>query len=221
MTETWLHPDVSNGEFLPSTFQVHRYDRPSRGGGVLLALDHTLSSSRIPSPIDLELVSVKLSNPSIIICVVYFRPNSEISYFHHFFQFLSDIVTPGVSIIIMGDFNLPDICWSTLSGDSTISNVFCDHIVDLNSQLVSIPTHSGGNILDLIISNIPHCVTDICPISSSNLNSDHTPISLNLVIPGCKSKKRCVSSWYYNYKKTDFDGLNSFLLDFDFKPMLE
>ena len=27
--------------------------------------------------------------------------------------------------------------------------------------------------------------------------------------------------WYYNYKKTDFDGLNSFLLDFDFKPMLE
>ena len=216
LTETWLHPDVRNGEFLPPSYQVHRYDRPSRGGGVLLALDHSLSYSysqipslsysQIPSPIDLELVCVKLSYPSIFICVVYFPPSSDLCYFRSFFQFLSDLVKPGVSVIVMGDFNIPDICWSSFYGQSLISDSLCDLLIDLNlSQLVSFPTHSGGNILDLIISNIPDCIKDICPVNPSFLSS----------------KKLSGTSWFYNFQKTDIDSLNEFLLDFDFKPMLE
>ena len=35
------------------------------------------------------------------------------------------------SHIIVGDFNLPDICWSTLSGTSPFSNSLCDLVLIL------------------------------------------------------------------------------------------
>ena len=65
------------------------------------------------------------------------------------------------SVIILGDFNMPDICWSTLTGTSTASNSFCDLLFELNlSQLVKEPTHCKGNILDLVITN-DNLITDL------------------------------------------------------------
>ena len=39
ITETWLSDHISDGEILPSDFVLYRKDRPSRGGGVLIAIN--------------------------------------------------------------------------------------------------------------------------------------------------------------------------------------
>ena len=36
-TETWLPDHVSDGEILPNDFALYCKDRPTRGGGVLIA----------------------------------------------------------------------------------------------------------------------------------------------------------------------------------------
>ena len=60
ITEIWFSDHIPDGEILPSDFVLYRKDRPSRGGGVLIAIKETMYSSLIPSPIDLEIVSVRI-----------------------------------------------------------------------------------------------------------------------------------------------------------------
>ena len=56
-------------------------DRPSRGGGVLLAVKETIVSQQLQSPSNLELLLVHISlHRPITICLVYNPPNSSIQY---------------------------------------------------------------------------------------------------------------------------------------------
>ena len=53
----------------------------------------------------------------------------------------------------MGDFNSPDINWQTFASTTVSSDHLCNLIIDHNLfQLVDVPTHIYGNILDLIIT---------------------------------------------------------------------
>ena len=71
ITKTWLSDYISNGEILPSDFVLYCKDMLSRGGGVLIAVNDSMHSSIIPSPIDLEVVSIKLGMTDfLVICCV-------------------------------------------------------------------------------------------------------------------------------------------------------
>ena len=48
LTETWLSDHVSDGEILPNGFVLYRKDRPTRGGGVLIAVKSAVPSSSCP-----------------------------------------------------------------------------------------------------------------------------------------------------------------------------
>jgi len=70
----------------------------------------------------------------------------------------------------MGGFSLPDIYWSTLSGSSEVFSQLYDLAFELNlSQIISQPTHSHGNTIDLIRDNLI--------ISLSILSDSPLPIS--------------------------------------------
>ena len=65
------------------------------------------------------------------------------------------IVSTMENVILVGDYNMPDICWSSLTGTSTFSNSFCDFVFEMSlSQLVMEATHIKGNILDLVLTNV-------------------------------------------------------------------
>lgn len=131
-------------------YTLYRKDRESRGGGVLIAVNSLLSCIRIPSPLKLEVVTIKLCLPRnhICICAVYLPPNSDITYFKHLIDFLGSLASREKFLIVIGDFNLPDVCWSSLSGCSQQSNLFCDFLFDSNlSQLITVPTHIKGNTI--------------------------------------------------------------------------
>ena len=66
VTETWLCDFVSDGEILPVNYVLYRKDQPSHGGGVLVTTRQSVISSIIPSPSDLEIVSIKIG----LLCVV-------------------------------------------------------------------------------------------------------------------------------------------------------
>ena len=78
ITETWLSDFVYDHEIIPSKFNIYRKDRKSHGGGVLVAVSESFQSSIIPSPKNLELISVSITHrDTIIICTVYIPPNSD------------------------------------------------------------------------------------------------------------------------------------------------
>lgn len=90
-----------------------------------------------------------------------FSTNSD--YMNCFKKFLRKASTSHISqLVILGDFSLSDVNWST--GTATLTHNNCLHndftkMVRDNFlwQMVESPTR-GANILDLLLTNIPHKV---------------------------------------------------------------
>ena len=155
MTETWLTDLYFDGEILPSGFNIFRKDRSGRGGGVLLAVSDTLSASLLSSPSHLEVLSVKLDlKQPVLVSVVYVPPSANISTLNCLLSYLGSLSSSSECVIVLGDFNCPDIDWATLSGVSPLSLALCDFVFTHNfSQIIDCPTHIKGNILDLVLTN--------------------------------------------------------------------
>ena len=122
--------------------------------GVLVVVDESITSSLIDSPPNLEIIVVQLGlTYPIILCTAYIPPNSSDS-FDTLIPFLTDILSSNTPCLIVGDFNLPDICWSTLSGGSLLSSYFCDFVFDCNlTQHILEPTHIKGSTFDLVFTS--------------------------------------------------------------------
>ena len=184
LTETWLSTTIYNKEILPSNFCIYRSDRPSRGGGAMICVSNSISSRLIASHSDIDLVIVQLlTSPCVILCCVYIPPNCSSSYFCSAISILETILTQHNHVIILGDFNLPDINWSSLTSPSPSSTILCDLIFKFNLiQMVNNATHSKGNILDLILTNIDYLISNmlITPSSNQLLSSDHFFISFDV-----------------------------------------
>ena len=81
VTETWLTEYIFETEIIRTGHRIFRRDRGLCGGGVLLAVKHTLTASLFHTPDSLEAISIELlgHNP-IIISVVYVPPNASDKY---------------------------------------------------------------------------------------------------------------------------------------------
>ena len=199
---------------------MYRKDRPSRGGGVLIAVKESLFSSIIQSPPDLEIVTVKIGQGNNnFICCVYIPPECSFSYVSHVVQFLTDLTPSFCKCVILGDFNFPDIDWSILMGTSNSSNCFCNFVFDCNlTQHVSEPTHVKGNLLDLVLSSASVVVNrlTVYPLSLVDF-SDHHAISLDF----CCSVSSVPKCNVYDFCNIDYESISSFLLDSDFSAVFD
>ena len=127
VTEAWLSLCVYDNEILPSHYTICRHNRSSRGGGVLLAISKSISTSPMSSPPDLEAVSVVCGlNEPITFCVVYVPPNAPDSYHSCLRIYQTHLVFISTNVIFMGDFNSPDVSWDRLVGCTQASYLFCD-----------------------------------------------------------------------------------------------
>ena len=191
ITETWLNSSIFDNEILPSSFTIFRRDRGSRGGGVMLAIKDNIPSKLLMSQPELEAVTVQiLSKFSFILCLVYLSPNSLINVFDTLSTHITNLCHKNLPIIILGDFNTPDINWDTLTGSSSQSNLFCDLVFHLNLlQLVDKPTHIQGNTLDLIFTNKEDLIDNVTvqPQEAFCVSSDHFMVSFNLCLPSYSS----------------------------------
>lgn len=127
LTETWLHPAISDYELGFINYNIYKTDRVysndvTRGGGVLTAISKKYCSfvcqfvvePSSPSSADQLFVSVQVDSKKIILGAVYTPPNINTDSDYDF------IVNTAVNLlstltdhktIILGDFNLPHITW--------------------------------------------------------------------------------------------------------------
>lgn len=76
-----------------------------------------------------EVIAVRLNlRKPIILGCVYFPPGLSDSYLEVTISSLTQIIqsNPSTVSVFVGDFNLPDIQWDTLSSTSSSSSAFCD-----------------------------------------------------------------------------------------------
>ena len=172
----------------------------------------------------MEVIAIKVYLPKkqISICTVYSPPNPRTNSFMDLVDFLTSLSQVEKNLIIIGDFNLPDICWTSLSGSSPLSNLFCDFVFESNlSQLLSCPTHVKGHTLDLLLTNnenlVRHLSVESTPMSQL---SNHYNICFNIV--NCPSTSRRHSPLsVFDYSKGDYEGLCNYLLDIDYSLCLQ
>ena len=156
-------------------------DRKTRGGGVLIAIRNSLNATLISKSDHLEAVSIQLhlgNCLNVSLCCMYLPPGSGCDKLLTVVNHLSDILmddnhlSNSNDIMIVGDFNLD---WDTLGSTSHTSEMFCDFVFNNNLlQLVDQSTHTKGNILDLVLTNISHSIQNVS-ISLHNhfMESDH------------------------------------------------
>jgi len=222
LSETWLSEAITDLEILPQGYSLYRKDRGSRGGGVMLAISNTLPSKQVLSPPDLEVVSVSilLGNTEITCCAVYAPPNATSEYHRNLVDYLTTIAALSTPILLLGDFNLSDINWATLTGSSSASSNFCEFVFNSNlAQLVNSPTHICGNTLDLVLTNNPKYVSNLAvhPPDYKCVKSDHYLITFTTNFKHLASAP--TSTEVFNYAKGDYVGLSEYLLSCDLSSL--
>ena len=186
ITETWLSdndiPIISSLNTKSLRFTHLPRPGPNYGGGIGvlyrnniklihssdLHLDHSEAFKCTFHPVN--------SLPFTLITI--YRPphNSTSSFIDEIDNIMSSLTNQS---ILLGDINIP------LSSSSLYSKRFL-HAIESNncSQYVNSPTHTSGNILDLIIAlNTPNIILNTSVIS---LVTDHLIITFNLQFPRSK-----------------------------------
>ena len=114
--ETWLKPNISQGEIFPPGYDVYRRDRKDGWGGVLLGIHGSLNSYQIDIETNAEFVAAKIvnGNQNIVVAVLYRSPVNNDNFMKELTSTISNLYqsNPGAAIWISGDANLPDIEWS-------------------------------------------------------------------------------------------------------------
>lgn len=136
INETWLHPSHNNSEFINDKYNVFRKDRKfsdikaKKGGGVLLAVHKKYDCELVTlpecEPLEAVCVRVALKSTYIYIYCLYIRNRlnthrelTEARYNNHLnaIKAVTAKCSPADTLIILGDFNLPYVNWTSDSGD--------------------------------------------------------------------------------------------------------
>lgn len=194
LTETWLNDHVNDNEIpLHTSFSIYRRDRPSRGGGVLLAINRNLKSRRradLESPTcELLWTEVSIKNNKTYVGCYYRPPNSSKENLTACFESVIPVLSLG-TVILVGDFNL-SINWLSPScgiartdSDTWFIDNFIDGLHLLQHNLN--PTRNLA-ILDYIISS--HDQVNIKP-RQNLFECDHD--SLSAYFPLLHGKKHSI-----------------------------
>ena len=115
------------------------------------------------------------------------------------------MVSDHTNIVLLGDFNFPDIDWDLIcpSQPNVLSDYFCDNIVNFYgfSQLIDEPTRQDA-ILDLVISNRPESIKNIQILNGIG-SSDHNIVSLKLTCKVTRPYQR--PKQIFDYKNANWD----------------
>ena len=132
---------------------------------MMIAVSDKISSILIPTANSAELIIVELlSTTHLFLCCAYAPPNTSMLLIQDISSSLKIIPTDS-HLVLVGDYNLPDLNWDTMSVPMLNGNILCDTLISVNLvQLIQNPTHMSGDILDLIISNLPDRICSLLSI---------------------------------------------------------
>ncbi|CAH8658828.1 unnamed protein product [Dicrocoelium dendriticum] len=213
-TETWLSEEITDGEVYLPGYALFRADRSTgrQGGGVALYVSYHIDVLRtsvfqsLDKSVEALAVLICASSVQVTVVLVYRSPMSTSNGIIDFIRTHS-----ANKCLVLGDFNLPDVCWDDLSCSSTLES-FGTELLDLTLQVplhqfVDLPTRYMSNqqpsILDLVFAKSLDFVNDIkydSPLGAS----DHVCLSFQCaLIRSCQA----TTSWYPNIWAADFQAM--------------
>ena len=231
LNETWLKPSIKNSELLSSNmYKIFRLDRSpdthpvdcknpkkfkKNGGGVLIAVNCNLDLNpriiKINSKAEVLSIELKTPNKKKICLSTCYRVGTLGDLNHsELDNHLRDIARNNKisAHFILGDFNLDTVNWENRVASNWIHTKFLDTFNNLGlAQQILHPTHSKGNILDILLTDKPDLLSNIRILERNEiLKSDHFAIfcSINVKVKRLKCKKRKI----YNFKKANWVGCN-------------
>ena len=209
ISETWLHgqEEYPNGLFCCSNaYVIYRCDRmSSQGGGVALIIKKELKSQLLfSSPIvdgEILWVKVNLGDTSLIVASFYRSNVSKLEPLDKLFEDINSLKDQKCPILLLGDFNLPDIDWSVPCAKNAHGQE--EYLLKFQRngflQYVDCPTR-GTNILDLILCNSPNLIYNV-RVGEPLAASDHNMVLFNFL---CNYKCGNNGSTNYNWRKCNF-----------------
>lgn len=210
ITESWAYKDDSlllelNG------FSMFRQDRLERkGGGVLIYIRDYLCCREVKfssKPEAIETVWAEITHQhgkKLIIGNIYRPPNTCILQDQIMFGHITEACKSG-EIVLMGDFNFPNIDWDDNVAVNDREAGFLDVIQDsFLQQMVHQGTRDSA-ILDLIFCSNGERIDNLT-IGEHLGDSDHNNIRFEIIL---KTKKIDTKRLVPNFKKANFAGLKS------------
>jgi len=202
VTETWLQVSDSftANSVTPNGFSIFSNPRLNRrGGGVAAIIKNDLCCKRLAnvcfSSFEALLVKITSSTKSLAIVTIYRSPGPLNNFLIDLSDFLSTLVVKYEDFLVAGDFN---IHMDNMNDESTKKMASLLQNFGLK-QHVDFPTHSGGHILDLVISKDNTQLVQ--SVSVAEGISDHHSILVDLSI--AIQKKKVVKRTFHQFKKLD------------------
>ena len=163
-----------------------------RGGGILLYSHlpnlYENTSYKSEHVVHVTVTSQDKNFKDLHIHVFYRSPNSTTEVTEDVLKYIENI--PSNSILV-GDFNYPEIDWSTLSSSQADGQVFLDTVNDkLLSQHVDFPTNftpqpngqTTATSIDLVLTDDDNLIASVKPVGQLGL-SHHSIIQVEIVVP--------------------------------------
>ena len=211
ITETWLDSEFPSSLLQLDSYDIYRHDRDSHGGGVLIAVNKLINSSRVDFESQSELVSVDVNlNRTIRLIVAYNPDRLNLTRVDAFFADLTTLTRCRCPCVVLGDFNMPGVDWNEPRfPDSSVYNSFAEYYFQSQpiSQLNTTPTREN-NVLDLLFvtdMSVYSSHTTLPPLSSS----DHDAMIVKLCLY-LQSRK---SSSVRDFRSKNIDNVISYLSD--------
>ena len=218
--ESWCHPDINNSFLSIPGYKLIEELRKDRsdtargiGGGLLVYVRDGLTvftnSDDNSDFIQYCKFQVKLKSDILNACLIYRSPNSSHDNNDELNKLLYSLPR---NCIIFGDFNYPNIDWNSYSSNSSTCKTFLDTVISKDlTQIINFPTHLKGNILDLVLTDLPSEI--ISARCEGRLGkSDHSIIMIetNVTLNQSETSQK-VPQWH----KANFNQINSELESFD------
>ncbi|KAK4829261.1 hypothetical protein QYF61_002653 [Mycteria americana] len=179
ITETWWD-DSHNWSAAMDGYKLFRRDRRGRrGGGVALYVRECLDSLELDDGDDrVECLWIRIKGKAnkadIVVGVCYRCPNQDEETDELFYKQLGE-ASRSLALVLVGDFNLPDVCWKYNTAERKQSRRFLECVADnFLTQLVREPTREGAP-LDLLFTNREGLVSHVM-VGGRLGQSDHKMI---------------------------------------------
>jgi hypothetical protein len=215
LTETWLKNDpitdncILNDASPPGYHFINSPRTGRRGGGIALIFMKTFNVVVLPPPLHVthfEYLATRItfSSRTVIFVIIYRSPSSSlIQFFEQLTDFFSHYVAQYDEIVFVGDFNL------RINSDLNVRNQFFDLLDSLNLiQLVTMPTHQLGGILDLVITRASSKV--ISKVTLSYGLADHFSVIFCLSFPSPRSQS--ITRTFRPYRQLNTEDLKGGML---------
>ncbi len=190
-------------------YDLYRCDRSlGRGGGVALCCKRHTGPVFVQIPAlyaQCECVTVDLcGSVSYRIICAYRPPNASAEDSWLLYQLLTWLCDCKLPVVLLGDYNLPLVDWSTYTCPSAPIYMEFMNLVHAQGlvQTVFEPTR-GHNVLDLVLCSDELLISDVL-VEPSFSNSDHSSVVFQLV----SNKQRTANCneqqhWFRNFRRLD------------------